>query len=154
MWAVTAAWAGQIFFFSTQTFGGLFTAWLLAQILALLHLSVSTSTFLLLHHLLRKGAHVTEYALLSMLLYHSLTQKPGLEWRKRPALMSLTIAAVYSLTDEFHQRFVPGRGPSLFDSGIDTLGACLGLLIICAATRFSSRKRAGQAKMPEIVLKG
>jgi VanZ family protein len=40
------------------------------------------------------------------------------------------LAGLYSLTDEFHQRFVPGRGPSIVDCGFDTIGAMLGMLIV------------------------
>jgi VanZ family protein len=129
-----------------------FTTWLLAQILDLLHLSVSLPTFALLHHLMRKGAHVTEYALLCMLLYHSLVKRPRLEWRKWPAIWSVVIAGLYSLTDEFHQRFVPGRGPSLRDSGLDTLGACLGIVIVYAVYRLAARKRTPSAPLPQVVV--
>ncbi len=148
---MTAAWAAQIFNFSTATFGGVFTTWLLKQILALLHVVVSHPTFKLLHEVMRKSAHVTEYALFCMLLYESLIRQPRLVWRRRTAVWSVVIAGLYSLTDEFHQRFVPGRGPSLRDSGIDTLGACLGMLIVYLVYRFSTRKRAPAPPVPETV---
>ena len=83
LWVVTVAWAAQIYSFSTATFGGVFTTWLLSQILKLLHMTVTFPTFLLLHHLMRKGAHVTEYALFSMLLYYSLGGSRRREWRKQ-----------------------------------------------------------------------
>jgi VanZ family protein len=152
LWAVTIAWAAQIFDFSTVTFGGVFTTWLLTQVLALLHLSVSPPTFMLLHHLMRKCAHMTEYGMFSMLLYLSLVKLPRLEWRKRPALWSLILAAAYSLTDEFHQSFVPGRGPSIRDCGVDTLGASLGILILYAVYRFSTRKGARTPQLPEVAV--
>jgi VanZ family protein len=37
---------------------------------------------------------------------------------------------VYSLVDEAHQAFVPNRTPSLYDSGIDSLGAAASQIII------------------------
>lgn len=137
---MTLAWAVQIYRFSTEAFSSILTTWLLRQLLGLLHLTVSSQAFNFLHHLMRKGAHATEYALLSMLLYFSVAGVARLEWRKRPALWSFLIAAVYSLTDEFHQRFVPGRGPSFLDSGIDTLGALLGILLIFVADRIFENK--------------
>jgi VanZ family protein len=137
LWAVTVAWAAQIYDFSTATFGGVFTTWLLSRILHLLHLSVSIATFQVLHHLMRKAAHVTEYAVFSMLLYYSLGGSRRREWRWSPAVWALVVAGVYSLTDEFHQLFVPGRGPSIFDSGIDTLGALLGILIVYVVCHFT-----------------
>ena len=141
LWVVTVAWAAQIYQFSTATFGGVFTTWLLTQILKLLHIVVAFPTFRLLHHLMRKGAHVTEYALFSMLLYYSLGGGHR-EWRRKPAIWALIIAGVYSLSDEFHQRFVPGRGPSIFDSGIDTAGAFLGILIVHGVYHLSKNPRA------------
>lgn len=94
---------------------------------------------------MRKGAHVTEYALFSMLLYHSLNGSS--EWRRRTALWTILITAGYSLSDEFHQMFVPGRGPSLLDSGIDTMGACLGILAVYWAGRLFV-KRPGALETP------
>jgi VanZ family protein len=46
------------------------------------------------------------------------------------------IVGLYSLTDEFHQRFVPGRNASLVDCGIDVAGAAIALIIIFEACRF------------------
>jgi VanZ family protein len=47
------------------------------------------------------------------------------------------VAGAYSLTDEFHQTFVPGRGPSLIDCGIDTTGAALGALVFYGRRLFA-----------------
>jgi hypothetical protein len=38
------------------------------------------------------------------------------------------VAVVFSLTDEYHQSFVPGRHASFADCGIDSIGAALGIL--------------------------
>ena len=43
------------------------------------------------------------------------------------------VAAVYSLTDEWHQTFVPSRTASLFDCGFDSVGAAI-------AARVASRR--------------
>ena len=40
------------------------------------------------------------------------------------------------MTDEIHQIFVPGRGPSVTDVAIDTVGALLGVLSVWAFCRF------------------
>jgi len=127
--ATTVLWAGLIFYLSTGGFGGSFSEWLLAQVLALLHMSVAPATFAMLHVLMRKSAHLTEYAIFGMLLYGSGREDHPFDWRPRRALVCVAIAAAYSLTDEFHQRFVPGRGPSIVDCGIDTIGAALGVLV-------------------------
>jgi len=129
IWKLTSvAWAGLIFYLSTGGFGSSFSEWLLTQTLAVLHVTVAPATFEVLHVLMRKSAHMTEYAILGMLLYGSRNDHP-FEWRPRRALACVAIAAAYSLTDEFHQSFVPGRTASLSDCGIDTIGATLGILV-------------------------
>ena len=37
------------------------------------------------------------------------------------------LAILYAASDEFHQSFVAGRGATLMDVGIDSIGAGLGL---------------------------
>jgi VanZ family protein len=128
-WAITLAWAALIFYLSSQTFSPGFSRGLLAWILQFLHLRVSSGTFHLLHTAFRRMAHVTEYAIFVSLLYGY----PGEEttWLRRPrrALFCIMVATVYSLTDEFHQLFVPGRHASLLDCGWDTVGASLAMLV-------------------------
>ncbi len=75
----------------------------------------------------KKGAHMTGYALLALALLHGLTG--GKPMSRRHAFLAAALAVFYSVTDEFHQRFTPGRGPSLADVGIDTLGASIGLVV-------------------------
>lgn len=78
----------------------------------------------LLETLVRKAAHMAEYAVLLLLLSRALS----LSGARRPALCALILCALYASTDEFHQCFVSGRGPSPVDVCIDTAGA----LIACA----------------------
>jgi VanZ family protein len=127
---MTAIWAGLIFSLSTGTFGGQLSAWLLTQLLQLLHVQVSAATFATLHFLLRKLAHLTEYAIFSLFLYHAFEGSEPHAWRLRRAFWAVLVAGLYSLTDEFHQIFVPGRTGSIIDCGIDTLGAAAGILVL------------------------
>jgi VanZ family protein len=95
-----------------------------------LHLKVSPHSFQVLDFCLRKLAHLTEYAIFALFLYHAKGNGRRDAWRPKKAVLCILIAALYSLTDEFHQRYVPGRGPSIVDSGIDTIGATLGMIIL------------------------
>ncbi len=74
----------------------------------------------------KKGGHMTGYALLALALLHGLTG--GKTASRRHVFLAVVLAAFYAVTDEFHQRFIPGRGPSIADVGIDTLGAAFGVL--------------------------
>lgn len=141
--AFTCCWAGFIFYLSTGTFGGKFSGIVLSAILHILQIHVTQPTFALLHHLFRKAAHLTEYCIFGLLIFASIQGRDDLYWEPRTALWSVLLAGSYSLTDEFHQVFVPGRGPSLVDCGIDTSAAIIGMLLIwfVSKARKMSRER-------------
>jgi VanZ family protein len=134
-----------IFELSTEGFGSSFTEWSLGQILSLFQLHVSPGTLDLLNFLVRKLAHLTEYALFAQLLYVSLLGALELEWQPRTAFWCAVIAGAYSLTDEFHQLFVPNRTASLVDCAIDTTGAILGLLVVYVVTQRLQANRTRRA---------
>ena len=81
---------------------------------------------------LRKCAHVTEYAILALLLYRALG-------RELPAFL---IGFAYAVTDEVHQAFVRGRHASPFDVAMDAAGLALGLLLL-HATRLTVQSQRG-----------
>jgi VanZ family protein len=139
-WAMTLAWAALIFYLSTRTFSPDFSRGLLAWTFHLLHFHVSGRTFDLLHTLLRKLAHLIEYAIFALLLYGSPGEKGRGLWRPRRAALCILGAAAYSLTDEFHQLLVPGRHGSLLDCGLDTFGATLAMLVPYTQERISLLK--------------
>src|SRR5919206_4125896 len=68
---------------------------------------------------LRKGAHVTEYAILGALLYRALAVEA----------LALAVGIAYAATDELHQHLVRGRHASPIDVGIDAVGIALGMLV-------------------------
>jgi VanZ family protein len=68
---------------------------------------------------LRKGAHVTEYAILGALLYRAVGREP----------FALAAGIAYAGTDELHQHFVRGRHASPVDVAIDAVGVSLGMLV-------------------------
>jgi VanZ family protein len=78
---------------------------------------------------LRKLAHVAEYAVLGALLTRAL----GRAW------LAAALAVAYAVTDEVHQHFVPGRVGSVTDVAIDALGALLGVVVY---RRLTARPRA------------
>lgn len=99
VWFPVVAWAAVIFTFSSIP-----------------SLSTGLGTW---DTILRKGAHLTEYAVLGALLYRALG-------REAPAL---TAGIAYAATDEFHQHFVRGRHASPVDVAIDAVGVSLGMLL-------------------------
>lgn len=85
--------------------------------------------------ILRKIAHVVEFGLLTVFYWRSATATwPDARWRK--VLVSCFAGAVlYAISDEFHQSFVPGRGPSAWDVCIDAAGAAVAAVTIGAYAR-------------------
>jgi VanZ family protein len=74
---------------------------------------------------LRKCAHVTEYAVLAALIVRALG-------RELPAFLA---AVAYAATDELHQHFVRGRHASPVDVAVDAVGVMLGILVWTRARR-------------------
>ena len=78
--------------------------------------------------IIRKIAHVTEYAVLCLLVSRSVGVKVTASIRER--LVPAGISSLYALSDEFHQSFVPSRGATYTDVMWDTLGAIIGATIL------------------------
>jgi VanZ family protein len=100
LWAPVAVWAGVIFALSSIP-------------------SLSTGLGVW-DEILRKGAHLTEYAVLGILLFRAVG-------REVPAFL---LGVAYAITDEVHQHFVHGRHASPFDVAFDAAGVALGLLVL------------------------
>lgn len=81
----------------------------------------------LLTFIIRKTAHMSEYAVLLLLLYFGITK---IYTHKYSLLISLFITFIYACSDEIHQLFIPGRSGQFTDVMIDTSGALIMLLII------------------------
>lgn len=136
LWLTTVAWAAEIYYLSTPTFGGSVTRSLLAQLINALSLDVSPRSLDWFDSVLRKFAHLTEYAIFGLLLYACFNGKNLLHWQPHPASWCIVIAALYSLTDELHQVFSPGRHPRLLDCCVDTAGAAIAMLAVYAGSQY------------------
>ena len=99
VWLPVVAWAAVIFAFSSVP-----------------HLGTGLGTW---DTVLRKGAHVTEYAVLGALLYRALGREA----------LALAAGIAYAATDELHQHFVRGRHASPVDVAIDAVGLASGMLV-------------------------
>lgn len=92
-----------------------------------------------IEHFVRKGAHMTEYAVLAILLYVWLGR-----WRLsriKAAGIAAVLAVLYACSDEFHQLFVAGRSGRVNDVLIDSAGAILGLALFLFISRLRRKSR-------------
>ena len=78
--------------------------------------------------ILRKIAHLMEYAILAFLIFRIFFINKQCLFLKS-LLISLLIIFLYSVGDEVHQLFVEDRAGKIIDVGIDLIGGIIGLLI-------------------------
>jgi VanZ family protein len=94
------------------------------ELLSWVHVFVSTD---FLDHILRKVAHVSEFALLGLLLSFAAAQFERLRpWR---FCVVLVLGIFVAGTDEFLQLFSDGRSCQFSDVGIDSLGVLIGCIL-------------------------
>jgi VanZ family protein len=89
------------------------------------------------------AAHTAEYTVLGALLLRAFA---GGEWRRvawRTVLTAIAVSALYGVTDEWHQSFVPGRTSEWRDVMSDATGASIGAATVWAWSiiRHFSRSR-------------
>ena len=92
-------------------------------------------------HLLRKAAHMAEFAVLGMLLLLCMREYLMGAWKKFRLPLALIVGILYAGSDEFHQRFVPGRSGELRDVLIDSVGVCIGVVVISVILACINRKK-------------
>ncbi len=98
-------------------------------------------------HFVRKSAHFTEYAFLSLAIaFHFTVWKKSISYR---TWLPVLIAGLYAATDEFHQTFVAGRSGQVSDVLLDTAGAAAGVLVYSILHLLISRHRKKRAKITE-----
>jgi VanZ family protein len=115
VWLPVVVWAAVIFTFSSIS-----------------SLSTGLGTW---DMLLRKAAHMAEFAILGALLLRALG-------RELPAFLA---GVAYAVSDEIHQHFVEGRHASALDVALDSVGVAVGIYVLRLwQTRLVSDARQAQ----------
>lgn len=123
-------WAALIFIGSSDLLSGSHTTLFLVRPLQWLFPHASDATQRTIHLVLRKAGHFTEYAILAWLAARAFRSSSREMLRSRWFWVSLLLVVAYSLSDEFHQSFVPSRTASIYDSMIDSLGGLAALSLV------------------------
>lgn len=95
-----------------------------------------------LHHGFRKCAHLSEFAILALLLWRAIRQpvkNDARPWNWAEAGLALALVFLYAASDELHQVFVPGRTAQISDVLIDTSGGVIGLTVLWLGRKLSKR---------------
>jgi len=134
-WLLVILWMAVIFYMSSQpaeASDGMskgVTKTIIQVVNIVYPLDIETSTLQVwidhFNHNVRKLGHVTEYLILGIFVANAY-KKSGVRGCKL-LLYSFILCFTYAISDELHQYFVPGRGPSWGDVLIDSAGAILGI---------------------------
>ena len=92
--------------------------------------------------LVRKAAHVFLYFILGILLT-LLVRTYRIRWRS-VVLWAVGIACAYAATDETHQLLVGGRSGQVSDVLLDTVAACVGVVVIAGGYKLICKLRNNQ----------
>ena len=138
-WMPAIVWMAIIFLGSTDMLSAEHTSRFLVPFLRWFDPQISLAALNAIQLGIRKLGHLTEYAILAMLLWRAL--RGGIRWQMKMSILFLVAAlgsAIFAASDEFHQSFVPSRTGSPNDVMIDICGALAGLAI---CWMFASRRR-------------
>ena len=119
---------------SGEAFSGIQTGGILGPFLRWLFPEITSRQILDIHFVLRKLAHLTEYAVLAMLSLRALRltiDVPVL----RVAGLTLVIVLAVAGVDELRQSYLPARTGSPLDVGINLVGGGIGVLLVIAIHR-------------------
>ena len=100
----------------------------------------------LIDYPVRKCAHMSEYAILTLLGFVTFSFLHG----RRRFLIPITMTFLYACTDEIHQLFVPGRAGRFTDVLIDTTGGIIMLLFIALVTHVARKRHTAGTTQPKI----
>ncbi len=92
---------------------------------------VKVSEFFFWDFVIKKIAHVSEYAVLYALIFRS---------TNRNFSSAYILTLIYAVTDEYHQHFVLGRSASFLDLGFDASGANISAYLIWKLKQIHQRK--------------
>lgn len=138
------AWMALIFVMSSRAgsteHSTSIVAWLVTRFTPTFAASLTPYQMDCLDYGFRKACHVTEYAILALLLLRAFNRGRAGNLG-RAAAFAFVVSTLYAGTDEFHQRFVPLRTPSVEDVLIDASGAAGALALVCVASALSAADR-------------
>jgi VanZ family protein len=133
-------WVGFIFLASTDAFSGENTSRILRPFLLWLFPHVGEEQIAVIHLLIRKFAHFSEYAVLGFLAARAFAGSAQRLLREHWTTVSAMLVVIYALLDEFHQSYVASRSASIFDSLIDIAGGLFALICFAYFRRTRRRK--------------
>jgi VanZ family protein len=137
------AWAALIFWASSASFSASNTSRIIRPLLLWLFPEMTEGALLQAHFLVRKAAHFTEYAILSLLAARTFLNSTRERVREAWWLASFAVVAGVALLDEYRQSFLPSRTGTVYDSLLDMTGGATALALLAAWRLFLGRRGGG-----------
>jgi VanZ family protein len=132
-WLPVLIWMALIFSASSDSHSYDHSSRLIAPLLHWLFPQMPATRVDAIVYFVRKCAHLTEYAVLALLLWRAVrrpVKNDSRPWIWPEAGLALAIVFLYAASDEFHQIFVPTRTAQVSDVFIDTAGGAASLLAL------------------------
>lgn len=133
------AWACFVLFASSASFSASNTSRIIRPLLLWLFPDISEASLAYVHFLVRKAAHLSEYALLALLAAHAFRTSDSERLRRNWWPAAFALVACVALIDEYHQSFLPSRTGTIYDSLLDMTGGAAALA--CMALWLARRRR-------------
>lgn len=129
-WLPPIAWMGLIFYLSTDEFSAQNSGSWLETILNYFRISLTPGTLHEINFVIRKAAHLTGYAILTILFYRAVRSGRLPRWNFRTAVMALVLAAGYAIFDEWRQSFTLHRTATPLDVIVDWTGGLIAIVVL------------------------
>ncbi len=132
-------WGCFVLFASSANFSASNTSRIIRPLLLWLFPDISEASLASVHFLVRKAAHLSEYALLALLAARAFRTSHRESLRRNWWLAAFALVVCVALTDEYHQSFLPSRTGTIYDSLLDITGGAAALAF--AALWLARRRR-------------
>lgn len=145
IWILIAGWMLVIFLFSSQNgdeSSKLSQGFLRKCILWFLPDHMNGATVDTLEYIVRKCAHMTEYAVLGILISIQFRLYRFFEKEWKTISAAIFFVMMYAATDEIHQLFIGGRSGRFTDVLIDTCGGMIGALAVYFTCKLKNLRKS------------
>ena len=131
-WLLVGFWAGFMIYASTGVSSGDNTAHFLRPCLKWIWPDLGLALIPEINFMIRKAAHVVQFAVYASLLWRGLRLDPPLAVRTRALAWVLGSSAALAFVSEGIQVFSLQRTPQFTDVGLDFVGSVIGAALILA----------------------
>jgi VanZ family protein len=141
-WLCVAAWISMIWVSSNEEFSFQTTSGVLVPFLRWLSPELSWQAIQNIHDVIRKAAHLAEYAVLAGLAFRAFRVSLDIRLGHVGVLTLAVVLAIAGL-DELRQSWLPARTGSVTDVLIDLTGGAIGVVTLIGFHRWPGIRRPG-----------